>query len=83
MLWMILIPLAAAAAAPLLHRLLRAHVAALLAVVPIGLGTLVVQAAHRVEHGATSRGPRSGGGVAQAARRHVAATKERWICMER
>jgi multicomponent Na+:H+ antiporter subunit A len=40
-LWMILIPLAAAAAAPLLHRLLRAHVAALLAVVPIGLAAAI------------------------------------------
>ncbi len=37
MLWIILIPFAAAAAAPFLHRLLRAHVAAVLAVVPIGL----------------------------------------------
>jgi len=36
-LWMIFIPLATAAVAPLLHRLLRARVAALLAVVPIGL----------------------------------------------
>ncbi len=41
MLWVILIPLAAAAAAPLLHRLLRAHVAAVLAAVPIGLALAI------------------------------------------
>lgn len=40
---MILIPLAAAAAAPRLHRLLRAHVAALLAVVPIGLAAAIAK----------------------------------------
>lgn len=38
---MILIPFAAAAAAPLLHRLLRAPGAALLAVVPIGLAAAI------------------------------------------
>jgi multicomponent Na+:H+ antiporter subunit A len=40
-LWMILIPLAAAAAAPFLHRLFRAHVAALLALVPICLAATI------------------------------------------
>lgn len=38
---MILIPLAAAAAAPLLHRLLRAHAAPLLAVVPAGVAAVL------------------------------------------
>ena len=41
MLWVILIPLAAAAAAPLLHQLLRAHVAAFLSVIPIGLAAAI------------------------------------------
>jgi len=41
MLWMILIPLAAAAAAPFFRRLLGAHVATLLAVVPIGLAAVI------------------------------------------
>jgi multicomponent Na+:H+ antiporter subunit A len=42
MLWMILIPLAAAATAPLLHRVVRGQVAVLLAVVPIGLAVAIV-----------------------------------------
>jgi multicomponent Na+:H+ antiporter subunit A len=40
-LWMVLIPLIAAAGAPWLHRLLRAHVATLLAVVPVGVATTI------------------------------------------
>lgn len=42
MLWMVLIPLAAAAVTPALHRVLRSHVAELLALVPLGVAAAIV-----------------------------------------
>ncbi len=41
MLWLILIPIAAALMAPLLHRKLRAYAAVLLALVPVGVGAAI------------------------------------------
>ncbi len=41
MLWLIVIPFAAAVASPWLHRIMRGHVAAFLALVPIGLAVAV------------------------------------------